>query len=134
MPQLIQLEGKHDFPGNPDFQTLNMRFPGYFERKKMLLVPENKCETSSKVFILTEHRENNLKINVYFFVFQLLDTGPSYCTKSTLCTGIIHYPGLSKQTGRSWGLDKVGIVPNKHLLHPVICQVIPMSEFFHDMI
>ena len=69
-----------------------------------------------------------------FFGFKLLDTGPSYCIKSKLCTGTIHYPGLLKQTSRSWGLDKVGVVPNKHLLHPVICQVIPMSEFFHDMI
>ena len=29
---LVQLEGKHDFQGNRDFQTLNLGFPGHFDR------------------------------------------------------------------------------------------------------
>ena len=45
---------------------------------------------SLRVFILKEHRKNNLKYILShekeFFGFQLLDTGPSYCTNSTLCT------------------------------------------------
>ena len=29
---LVWLEGKHDFEGNRDFQTLNLGFPGHFDR------------------------------------------------------------------------------------------------------
>ena len=29
---LVRLEGKHDFEGNRDFQTLNLGFPGHFDR------------------------------------------------------------------------------------------------------
>ena len=41
--------------------------------KKMLLVPENKCETSSKVFILKEHGKNSHKINVFPWQSTFLD-------------------------------------------------------------
>ena len=32
LSQLVRLEGKHDFWGNRDFQTVNMRFLRYFDR------------------------------------------------------------------------------------------------------
>ena len=30
--QVVPLEGKRDFWGKGDFQTLNVQFPGYFDR------------------------------------------------------------------------------------------------------
>ena len=45
LSRLVRLEGKHDFQGNRDFQTLNLGFQGHFDRfdvpKIMFLVPEN---------------------------------------------------------------------------------------------
>ena len=32
LSQLVRLEGKLDFQGNRDFQTLNLGFPGHFDR------------------------------------------------------------------------------------------------------
>ena len=63
--QLVRLEGKHDFQGNRDFQTLSLRFQGYFDQfwviHVFILVRKIKSNTNFKVLTLKKYRKNNFK-------------------------------------------------------------------------
>ena len=72
LSQLVQLEGKHDFRGNRNFQTLNLRFWGYFDwfwmfqnnfdHRAIVLYKEHIVQWTTKYLIIRIRRWITYKI------------------------------------------------------------------------